>query len=224
MSINRHHISASLLTLSLLSISGCEPNTVTLTAENIDQDKLIRKIKQQQIANKDDFDSLQIAFNTERQITISGNADQIEKMITVADTLDAPSNYYLDISNTQPHHISTREQSISILLSPGEQIVLGETVWQNSPWQYYQGIQNSKLLTLMLKHDLTLVVSMSNNHNSHEVFVSGAYQLQENAWTKITGKVQKRSRQNRNVTTISTNNRKELWLRLTEVDSQSPSS
>lgn len=213
MSIRRKWL---LLTAPLLFfISACEPTKVVLTAENIDQDKLIRKIKQQQINHKEEYDSLQIAFNTDHEITVSGNSDQIQKIIKIADELDRVVDYYLEISNTDQEHVNSREESLSVLLYPGETVILGESIWQSSPWRHYRGIESSKLLKLTLDHSLKLTINMSRNDGNHEKFTSGTYQLKEDRWIQIAGDIKKKGAKE-----ISTRPSKALWLRLTEANSQ----
>lgn len=208
------------LAASLLFTTGCEPTKVVLTAENIDQDRLIRKIKQQQINNKGEFDSLNIAFNTEHEITISGKAEEIEKIIHIADKFDHEMNYHLEISNTNQAHINSREESLSVLLFPGQTVSLGESIWQSSPWKHYRGTESHKLLELTLDHDLMLDITMSNGKNNKASFISGSFQLREDRWIQITGGNLNNRDKNRKTKVISTRKPKELWLRLTEANSQ----
>lgn len=124
--------------------------------------------------------------------------------------------YYLEVSNSKNNQYSTnsRQQSMQILLHPGNKVILGESTWQSTPWRYYQGTESSKSIELELSADLQLSISMSGGENNSTRFMSGQYQLQENKWIQLVG----REKSERRTKTISTQNNKQLWLRLHPAD------
>ncbi|OUS39400.1 hypothetical protein A9R00_09675 [Oleispira antarctica] len=121
------------------------------------------------------------------------------------------ASYYLEVSNSKNDRYSTnsRQQSMQILLNPGSKVMLGESTWQSTPWRYYQGSESSKSIELELSADLQLSISISGGENNSTRYISGLYQLQENKWIQLVG-----SQRERGNKIISTQNKKQLWLRL----------
>ena len=141
-------------------------------------------------------------------------ADQVKLQIQLTE-LKQSASYYLEVSNSKNSQYSTnsRQQSMQILLNPGSKVTLGESTWQSTPWRYYQGTESSKSIELELSADLLLSISMSGGKNNSTRFISGQYQLQENKWIQLVG-----SQKVSNNKVISTQNNKQLWLRLHPAD------
>ena len=142
---------------------------------------------------------------------------KLQKQLT---QLKQSASYYLEVSNSKNNQYSTnsRQQSIQILLNPGSKVILGESTWQSTPWRYYQGTESSKSIELELNAGLQLSISISGGENNSSRYMSGQYQLQENTWIQLVGnqtgsnnKLNSTERENK---TISTQNKKQLWLRL----------
>jgi len=137
---------------------------------------------------------------------------KLQKQLT---ELKQSASYYLEVSNSKNDRYSTnsRQQSMQILLNPGSKVMLGESTWQSTPWRYYQGSESSKSIELELSADLQLSISISGGENNSTRYISGLYQLQENKWIQLVG-----SQRERGNKIISTQNKKQLWLRLHPAD------
>ncbi|MBL4798147.1 MAG: hypothetical protein JKY50_12080 [Oleispira sp.] len=191
--------------------SGCDQSEIILTPEKASQARLLQQLKQRQTDNPEKYDQLTIELNNEVLIAVHGDSKQVENIATLASYLDQPASYYLEISNSKNARYSTnsRDQSMQVLLNPGRKVSLGERAWQSSPWRYYQGIESHKIIELELSADLQLNINIRNSKNNHASFLSGQYQLQEGEWIKLMGSGKVTSNR---ITT--TQNRKQLWLRL----------
>jgi hypothetical protein len=203
-----------LIILPALIISflcGCDTSEVILEPEKASQSRILNQLKQRQTENPHKYDQLTIELNNEQRIVVQGDRRQVEEITSFASYLDQPASYYLEISNSRNTQYSTnsREQSMQVLLTPGQAITLGEQTWQSSPWRYYRGMESNKTLELELSEDLQLNISINNTKNNSASFLSGHYQLQEGEWIKLmgNGKVT-----NNKITT--TRSKKQLWLRL----------
>ena len=192
-------------------LSGCDQSEIILDPEKASQARLLQQLKQRQADSPEKYDQLTIALNDEELITVHGDSKQVENIASLASYLDQPASYYLEISNSKNTRYSTnsRDQSMQVLLNPGQKVSLGEQAWQSSPWRGYQGIESNKIIELELSEGLQLSINIRNSKNNHASFLSGQYQLQEGEWIKLMGlgKVT-----NNRITT--TQSKKQLWLRL----------
>lgn len=212
------------LKIVLLSVivSGCNDSKIILEPELADKSTLLKNLKQYQTNNSQKFDELTIELNNEHNIIVRGNSQQVRDISQIASMLDQPASYYLEISNTNNKRYSTRnyDQSLQVLISPGNKIIITQSEWQSSPWRYYRGIESNNELELELTENLQLAISTRNNSNNRESTLTGQYQLQEKKWIKLMDN--QKVTQNK---VISTRNKKQLWLRLhpveIEVDNQS---
>ena len=197
------------ITLLSVAVSGCSDSKTILEPELADKSTLLKKLKHHQASNPQKYDQLTIELNNEHSIIVRGNTQQVRDISQVASMLDQPASYYLEISNTNNKRYSTgnREQSLQILISPGNKITLTQSEWQSSPWRYYQGIESNKELELELTENLQLAISTHNNSNNHESTLTGQYQLQEKKWIKLIDN--QKVTQNK---VVSTRNKKQLWL------------
>lgn len=134
--------------------------------------------------------------------------------------LKQSASYYLEVSNSKNTQYSTnsRQQSMQILLNPGSKVTLGENTWQSTPWRYYEGSESSKIIELELNADLQLSINMSSGENNSTGFMSGQYQLEENKWIKLMGNQKFDNSKGSRNKIISTQNKKQLWLRLHPTD------
>ena len=212
------------LKIVLLSVivSGCNDSKIILEPELTDKSTLLKNLKQYQTNNPQKFDELTIELNNEHSIIVRGNTQQVRDISQIASMLDQPVSYYLEISNTNNKRYSTRnyDQSLQVLISPGNKIIITQSEWQSSPWRHYRGIESNNELELELKENLQLAISTRNNSKNSESTLTGQYQLQEKKWIKLMDN--QKVTQNK---VISTRNKKQLWLRLhpveIEVDNQS---
>lgn len=212
------------LKIVLLSVivSGCNDSKIILEPELADKSTLLKNLKQYQTNNPQKFDELTIELNNEHSIIVRGNTQQVRDISQIASMLDQPVSYYLEISNTNNKRYSTRnyDQSLQVLISPGNKIIITQSEWQSSPWRHYRGIESNNELELELKENLQLAISTRNNSKNSESTLTGQYQLQEKKWIKLMDN--QKVTQNK---VISTRNKKQLWLRLhpveIEVDNQS---
>jgi hypothetical protein len=212
------------LKIVLLSVivSGCNDSKIILEPELADKSTLLKNLKQYQTNNPQKFDELTIELNNEHSIIVRGNSQQVRDISQIASMLDQPASYYLEISNTNNKRYSSRnyDQSLQVLISPGNKIIITQSEWQSSPWRHYRGIESNNELELELKENLQLAISTRNNSKNSESTLTGQYQLQEKKWIKLMDN--QKVTQNK---VISTRNKKQLWLRLhpveIEVDNQS---
>ena len=212
------------LKIVLLSVivSGCNDSKIILEPELADKSTLLKSLKQYQTNNPQKFDELTIELNNEHSIIVRGNTQQVRDISQIASMLDQPVSYYLEISNTNNKRYSSRnyDQSLQVLISPGNKIIITQSEWQSSPWRHYRGIESNNELELELKENLQLAISTRNNSKNSESTLTGQYQLQEKKWIKLMDN--QKVTQNK---VISTRNKKQLWLRLhpveIEVDNQS---
>lgn len=212
------------LKIVLLSVivSGCNDSKIILEPELADKSTLLKNLKQYQTNNPQKFDELTIELNNEHSIIVRGNTQQVRDISQIASMLDQPVSYYLEISNTNNKRYSSRnyDQSLQVLISPGNKIIITQSEWQSSPWRHYRGIESNNELELELKENLQLAISTRNNSKNSESTLTGQYQLQEKKWIKLMDN--QKVTQNK---VISTRNKKQLWLRLhpveIEVDNQS---
>lgn len=197
--------------LAASSLYGCDQSEVILEPEKASQSRLLQQLKQRQEERPEQYDQLIIELDDEERIVVHGDSKQVKSIASIASYLDQPASYYLEISNNKNTRYSTssREETMQVLLSPGRKVSLGERSWQSSPWRYYQGLESNKNIELELSADLQLSISIGSSKNNHASFLSGQYQLQKGEWIKLmgSGKVT-----NNRITT--TQNRKQLWLRL----------
>lgn len=205
------------LKIVLLSVivSGCNDSKIILEPELADKSTLLKNLKQYQTNNSQKFDELTIELNNEHSIIVRGNSQQVRDISQIASMLDQPASYYLEISNTNNKRYSTRnyDQSLQVLISPGNKIIITQSEWQSSPWRYYRGIESNNELELELTENLQLAISTRNNSNNRESTLTGQYQLQEKKWIKLMDN--QKVTQNK---VISTRNKKQLWLRLHPVE------
>ena len=212
------------LKIVLLSVivSGCNDSKIILEPELADKSTLLKNLKQYQTNNPQKFDELTIELNNEHSIIVRGNTQQVRDISQIASMLDQPVSYYLEISNTNNKRYSSRnyDQSLQVLISPGNKIIITQSEWQSSPWRHYRGIESNNELELELKENLQLAISTRNNSKNSESTLTGQHQLQEKKWIKLMDN--QKVTQNK---VISTRNKKQLWLRLhpveIEVDNQS---
>jgi hypothetical protein len=134
-----------------------------------------------------------------------------------AHDVDQPASYYLEISNNKNTRYSSnsREQTMQVLLNPGQRVSLGERTWQSSPWRYYQGIESNSTIELLLSKSLQLDINISIGKNNSTRFLNGRYQLREGDWIKLMGSGRITSNK-----IITTQNKNQLWLRLHLIESE----
>lgn len=147
------------------------------------------------------------------KLLISGNQSSLKQLIRLAQHLDIPQSYLLDVSNISPGSISTSGQQMQIILHPEEKISLSNISLKQNPWQSYLSIE-SEGIELYLTKALLLKIKIQQGSR----FIEVNQPLKLNNWLQVfsltegggIGKLQTPKRKK-----IALRD-KQLWLRLSK--------
>jgi hypothetical protein len=143
------------------------------------------------------------------KLFLSGNQQTMAQVIALAQTLDTPQNYLLEISNLKPGSISTSAQQVEILLQPEEIIRLGMLEQRQGLWQglWHDHLKSKvKAIELELSKNLQLKILIQNNNETIETNLA----LKLDTWVPII-KLSKGSPSKGKRINLR---ERELWLRL----------
>ncbi len=199
-----------------LLLIACDKQTIAIQPEHISIAELNEKLGQA-FPDIENLSEMDISSN-QQELILSGNPAFIAKAITVAEQLDKPYSYYLEVSNTPRNTISTTMEYMKILLHPDQSISLGHIMLTESPWQELIKEQQ-RFLQLSLDSNLVLAIDIKNSQDQKISFYSGKHPMQLDQWLMAFDDSE--VRQGKKV--VTSRPKRQLWLRLVKANSQSDS-
>lgn len=115
-----------------------------------------------------------------QKLFISGSQQSMAQVIALAQALDTPQSYVLEISNQKPGSISTSSQQAKVFLQPEEVIRLGLTDNRHGPW-YEHFERNIKAIELELSNQLHLKIKIQERDKKLEANLD----LKLDAWVPV---------------------------------------
>ena len=209
------------------SIIACEQESITLLPEHISLEELsqqlekeleeeLNKEKKEHGLNLSNSDN-RLEIQQHRQgLTLTGDPVLIAKAVSIAQQLDQPYNYYLEVRNTPANSISTATENMRILLHPGHPVILGHVTLINGPWEELIR-DKQKFLQLELDSQLVLTIDIKSQQDKKMGFYSGKHPMQLGRWIVAFDQLE----MNQGKRIITSRPKKQLWLRLIKANSQS---
>jgi hypothetical protein len=210
----------------LIGITGCEPKSITIVPEHITLEELNQKLNDTLNStltnqpNEEQNNTLNIQ-NSTKGLILTGDSVSVAKAVSLAQQLDKPHNYYLEIRNTPINSISTLTETMRILLHPEHPVIFGQIALVDGPWQALIK-DKQRILELMLSKDLVLSIDIKSQQDHQVGFYSGKYPMALNTWIVAfdeSGMNPLGTNQRKKITASRPG--KQLWLRLIKADSQS---
>jgi hypothetical protein len=209
-----------LLTAFLMAISACEQKSITVQPEHISQNELNQALSKELEQALEQELTIQ---SSQQGLILTGDPALIAKAISIAQQLDKPGNYYLEVRNTPINSISTTAESMRILLHPEHPVMLGHITLAHSPWQ--ELIEDKqRFLQLILDSNLVLTIEIKSQQDQTIGFYSGKHPMQLDQWIIAfdqLGVSQSGLDRNQSRKIMTSRPKKQLWLRLTKASSQS---
>jgi hypothetical protein len=210
--------------IAVLTLLGCEQQTVAINPEHISSQELSEQLQQAlshaDLHNQKNTWSITMdPLNTDSEqqtLILSGDRSTIAKAISIAKQLDIAHNYYLEIRNTPINTISTSLETMRILLHPEQIVTLGHIILMDGPWgELIEG--NEKLLQLKLDSNLVLSIDIKNSQTTETSYYSGKHPMRLDHWLMAFNN----SEMNQGKKIMTSRPKKQLWLRLVKASSQS---
>ena len=203
------------LAMLLLGISACDHKSIAILPEHITLEELNEELTKELGHSLPANNALEIR-NSQEGLILTGDPALIAKAISIAQQLDKPHNYYLEVRNTPINSISTHTETMRILLHPENPVRLGHITLIDGPWQELIK-DEERFLQLELDSSLILTIDIKSQQDRQVGFYSGKHPMQLNEWIIAFNE----SEMSQGKKIITSRPKKQLWLRLTKANSQS---